>query len=199
MGKPKGLLEFKTGFWLEEQLRRLTECGITRVSVVLGFEYQKYLTVFPKLAIGTRGLTEWKGLKIDVSLNMKPERGPFSSLQTGLLKVCEDPGANSCFILPLDVPAASADVWLALVENLKEGFKVATPRFQGRGGHPVFISKTFADELLNINPESPEARLDLQIAKLSKSEVSQVIVNDPQVIENLNTPEKYSEFLQKYG
>ena len=101
MGEPKGLVLFEGRPWIETQLESL---GPRRVVVVLGHDRERYLEAVPGLARPAGPL--------QVVVNPDPERGPFSSLQVGLSAVARS-SEGAAFVLPLDVPAASAATWAA--------------------------------------------------------------------------------------
>ena len=73
----------------------------------------------------------------------------------------------------------------------KSTFVLVIPRFEGRKGHPVLLRATFVEKLLAVgeklgDEKSSDARLDRQIQKLSKDQVSIVDVDSPEVTMNLN-------------
>lgn len=172
MGRPKGLLEYRGGTWLEAQVKVLQSQGIERVVLVLGADAGAYEAVMARLS------------GVEARLNPDPDRGPFSSLQVGLEGI-----TGSCWVSPLDVP---------IMDDLN-GFSVAlsadedavVPTFEGRGGHPVLLSEPFIQRLLAVDPASPAARLDHQL-RLAKT--IRVPVSDPRVVLNLNTPEAWAAF-----
>src|SRR4051794_40096425 len=90
-GTPKGLRDFRGHAWLEEQLLRFRAAGGTRAIVVVGFSPERYEQMLEKLEV--------PGVAIEVWRNPSPERGPFSSIQCGLLALADAPGA---FVQPID-------------------------------------------------------------------------------------------------
>jgi molybdenum cofactor cytidylyltransferase len=178
MGEPKGLVLFAGRPWIEAQLAALDG---RRVTVVLGHDGARYLEVIPDLA-----------KRAEVVVNPDPDRGPFSSLQVGLAAVRGSAPAP-VFVLPVDVPAASAGVWRALEEALDPGLDAAIPVFEGRGGHPVLLASPFIGRLCSRDPASPEARLDVEL-RLAKAR--RVPTDDPRVRMNLNAPEDWGKLVE---
>ena len=178
MGEPKGLVAFEGHPWIEAQLATL---GGRRVVVVLGHDRRRYLEAIPGLAA-----------RAEVVVNPDPDRGPFSSLQVGLAAVSTSPPVPA-FVLPVDVPAASAPVWDALEEALGPGLDAAIPVFEGRGGHPVLLAPSFIARLMSQDPASPEARLDVA---LRSAKVERVPTSDPHVRLNLNAPEDWGKLVK---
>jgi molybdenum cofactor cytidylyltransferase len=171
MGEPKGLVAFAGRPWIETQLAALAG---RRAVVVLGHDAPRYLEAIPDLA-----------RRFEVVVNPDPDRGPFSSLQVGLAAVRASAPA---FVLPVDVPAASAAVWDALEEALGPEVDAAVPAFEGRGGHPVLLAPPFIARLRGRDPASPGARLDVE---LRSAMACQVPTDDPRVRMNLNAPEDW--------
>jgi len=178
MGEPKGLVLFAGRPWIETQLAALDG---RRVTVVLGHDGPRYLEAIPDLAKRT-----------EVVVNPDPDRGPFSSLQVGLAAVSGS-AEGSIFVLPVDVPAASAAVWRALEEALGPELDAAIPIFEGRGGHPVLLAPPFIARLCGRDPASPDARLDLE---LRSCRARRVPTDDPRVRMNLNAPEDWGKLVK---
>jgi len=177
MGEPKGLVLFEGRPWIETQLAALDG---RRVAVVLGHDGPRYLEAIPDLA-----------RRAEVVVNPDPDRGPFSSLQVGLAAVSAS-AAVPVFVLPVDVPAASAGVWQALEEALGPDDDAAIPVFEGRGGHPVLLAPPFIARLCGQDPASPEARLDVA---LRSANARLVPTGDPRVRMNLNAPEDWGKLV----
>jgi len=175
MGEPKGLVVFAGRPWIEAQLAAL---GGRRAVVVLGHDRRRYLEAIPDLPA-----------RAEVVVNPDPDRGPFSSLQVGLAAVGASPPA-AAFVLPVDVPAASAAVWDALEEALGPGLDAVIPVFEGRGGHPVLLAPPFIAHLCRRDPASPDARLDVE---LRSAKARMVPTGDPRVRLNLNAPEDWGK------
>jgi molybdenum cofactor cytidylyltransferase len=170
MGEPKGLVSFRGRPWLLAQLDAIANAG-GRPVVVLGADRDRYLEELPDLSQRAR-----------LAFNDDPDRGPFSSLQCGLAAATP---AAAVFVLPVDVPAASPDVWRALRGALAGvgGADAAVPELEGRGGHPVLLAPSTA-ALLQARPAT--SRLDVELASLAQ--VLRVPVEDPFVRLNLNAP-----------
>ena len=177
LGEPKGLFAVEGKPWLLHQLDAIARTGLAgRVVVVLGFDAERYLAAIPDLAA-----------RASIVTNPDPDRGPFSSLQCGLAAVAAS--ASPVFVLPVDVPAPSPDVWHALAAALAPATPAAKPIHDGRGGHPVLFTADFARGLLACPPAS---RLDHE---LSRAHVARVPVDDPRVGLNLNEPRDWGKLV----
>jgi CTP:molybdopterin cytidylyltransferase MocA len=186
LGIPKGLVEVKGQLWLELQLEAARVAGVSRAIVVLNRESEPlYLASVPSLRRGTH-----------VVINEDPDRGSFSSLLCGLGVVS---AAAPAFVLPVDVPAAKAEVWSDLAAALRPGVDAAVPLLEGegpgRGGHPVLLGASFIAHLRSLPAEAARtARLDhLLEGRRRLQSVTQVTVRDESVRLNLNTPSDWEK------
>ena len=181
---PKGLISVGKRFWIEQQLASFAEAGGTWVRVVLGFHEALFRGSCPWLTDGW-----FEGLQVEAVSNPAPERGAFSSIKVGLAGREE-----AWFILPIDVPAPEREVWGMLLTALGSHW-VAQPTFEGRGGHPILISKTFVESLRS----SPDlSRLDHKIQALQESKRVRVPVPSAHVLRNLNTLADWSHFIARW-
>jgi CTP:molybdopterin cytidylyltransferase MocA len=168
--------------WLERQLERLAQCGLSRAVVVLGYDLPAHVLAMPWVERALAAPLPLLGLRVEVVWNGAPERGPFSSLACGLARV------GATFVLPVDVPCPGRAVWEALDAA---GALAAVPEREGRGGHPVRLSAAFVDRLRAVPIDAPDARLDVQLRKLAPDEIARVAVDDVRAFTNLNDAEDW--------
>ncbi|MFT4576031.1 MAG: CTP:molybdopterin cytidylyltransferase MocA [Vicingaceae bacterium] len=186
MEEPKGLLKHNNTFWFLSQVE--TFIG-TEVHLGLGYDSQLYFDAIPWLKDAVQTSIIYKGKKIRVVINLSPEFGLFSTLQSVLKQVDTN---QHVFILPVDVP----------LFNKKEQKKLSNqecliviPKYKEKKGHPIKITSEFWQSLLNIDLSDKNARLDYQIKKINPSEISFVEVSDGLCIQNLNTPKDWQAFI----
>lgn len=82
--------------------------------------------------------------------NPQYARGMFTSVKAGLAHV----RAESCFVLPADVPFVPACVYHALIAAAAP---IAVPVFEGTGGHPVLLRASVIPAVLR-EPDSSSLR-----------------------------------------
>lgn len=124
-------------------------------------------------------------------VNPEPERGQFSSLQTGLQEVLNR-GRDAALITLVDRPPVKSTT----IEILDEAFERAirqwkwctVPEFHGNHGHPFLAAREMIEAFLKA-PSSSSAR-DVQEAHQEK--IVYVPVDDPLVTANIDTPEQYA-------
>jgi CTP:molybdopterin cytidylyltransferase MocA len=88
----------------------------------------------------------------------------------------------------VDHPAVSADVIRGLTAAFQESHPpVVIPTHQGKGGHPVLISRQLFEELKSFGPEQGA---DAVIRKYRKA-TEFVEVSDPGILIDVDSPEDY--------
>lgn len=117
--------------------------------------------------------------KIDVKIvfNKDYEKGMFSSIKVGVNSIEED-----FFLIPGDCPFVKADTYKKLLEG-KESIRV--PSYNGKEGHPIYISKIYKKEIL-------EMSLDLNLKVFRDSHKYEIInVEDKNIVNNINYIDNY--------
>jgi CTP:molybdopterin cytidylyltransferase MocA len=188
LGTPKGLVLVHGAPWIERQLERLSECGRTRAIVVFGHAFEEHAAALPWVGAAFARPLPLLGLKVEVARNDAPERGPFSSLASGLSRV---PAGGAAFVLPVDVPCPGQATWDALAAALVPPALAAAPTREGRGGHPVLLGAALIARLRAVPLDAADARLDLQLRALAPGELARVETEDVRAVTNLNTPEDW--------
>jgi len=163
MGGPKALMTVGGEVWWRRQERAIDEAGLRSLWVVSP-EVQGALEREPDAPR-------------DVAL-ADPEAPMFESVIAGVRALAEDP-PEGVFILPVDVPAPGRPA----LESLARTGGVATPRFDGRTGHPLHMPWGWVRERL-LDADPPERRLDRLIGGVAEA----IDVDDRRVLVNLNTP-----------
>jgi molybdenum cofactor cytidylyltransferase len=117
----------------------LLDAGLEWVGVVLGYERERLAE-------------ELAGLEVHVVENPEYAAGMFSSVQRGLRAA--PAGAVACVVALVDQPRVTAGTIRALVEDHRRaGAAVTIPRFEGRTGHPVVLSREVIEATLSAAPD----------------------------------------------
>jgi len=123
--------------------------------------------------------------------NPHPERGQFSSLQTGLRDVLNR-GWDSAMVTLVDRPPASAGTLRKLVNAFSgrdHGVWAVIPEYHGKHGHPILIGREMIEAFLRA-PATSNAR---EVEHANQERISYVTVEDPLVAVNVDTPEDYAK------
>jgi molybdenum cofactor cytidylyltransferase len=172
MGRPKALLPYREGTFLEHliEVTRDPRIGVTRVVLGAGAEVIRAIA------------------KLDPSvvvLNPEWEMGQLSSIRAGLRSL-EGINADGIVLCPVDHPLVSARLVADLVERFYQNKKlIVLPTYNGRRGHPVIFSKALFGELLAA-PEDKGAR---SVVWAHAADVMAIPTDEEGVVLNLNDPD----------
>lgn len=163
MGRAKALLEYRGETFLARLVRMFrVYCGDVLV-----------VTSEDLSAPGARAV-----------LNPAPERGMLSSLQCGLKALPEH--ALAVAFTPVDFPAIEQST----VERIVTGWTgelLRIPRYAGRRGHPILMSRHLVGEFLS-QPAESQAR---EVVRRHENEIVYVDVADPGILTDVDTPADY--------
>jgi molybdenum cofactor cytidylyltransferase len=122
--------------------------------------------------------------------NPEPDRGQFSSLQVGLQEVLNQ-GRDAAIVTLVDRPPVKAATLKALCSAFTQaasGIWAVVPEFNGKHGHPFLLAREMIEAFLKA-PPSATAR---DIERQNLQHVEYVVVDDPLVTLNVDTPEEYA-------
>lgn len=167
MGHPKALSDLGGGARaLERVVATCEAAGLPLPLVVLGEHHDEVRAALAHLD----GRVRWLR-------NRRPEAGRTGSLQRGL----EAASAPTVLVLPIDHPLVAPDTLRRLVAA--PGAWVV-PEQAGRGGHPLKLSGVALAAVQSAPPATPlrdiPAMMGLEVARLP--------VDDPGILQNLDTP-----------
>jgi len=182
MGSPKALLDFRGQPFVVRILEALEALEVKTRVVVVGPDAPR---IRPALA----------GHECLIVENTDVDGGPIASLRVAL-DALHGVQPSAALAWPVDLP----HVRVTTVERLIESFRRApapavVPTFAERRGHPVVWGAALFDELRTSDAATRHgARAVLQA---HVAEITQVAVDDPAVIDDLNTPEDYERLVRE--
>jgi molybdenum cofactor cytidylyltransferase len=118
-------------------------------------------------------------------VNDRLDLGRIHSIRMGLKHI---PESRRCFIHNIDNPFIQPQLLMQLLNSAVDGSYVM-PVYEGRGGHPVLLSKEVIAELVN-NDHLHDFR-----EALKKFKRVEVPCDDPEILLNLNTPGDHRNFI----
>ena len=80
--------------------------------------------------------------------------------------------------------------------HVENGAVITSPRYEGHGGHPLIFSAGLKSELASITEEAEGIR---EVFRRHNDKVTEVMIDDPLVRLDLNTPEDYEKARERYG
>lgn len=175
MGTPKALLKLHGETFLA-RLTRVLGANCDSVTVVLGNHLDQIRPHVPNRA--------------RVVINPDPDRGQLSSLQTALAEIVD----SDIAFIPVDCPAVSEATVAALADAFAHRDPqtlFVIPRIGDKRGHPVFASRSAAQEFLALAPTGKAS----EIVHRHVPHTQYVDVADPGIFADIDTPEAYQRLL----
>jgi CTP:molybdopterin cytidylyltransferase MocA len=177
MGRPKALLEVGAETFLEHALRVMREGGCRTLTLVLACEDGRI-----------EGIARAHDAR--VLFNPDPESEQFVSIQLAVSSLPEDSIAAA--ILPVDCPLVTAAAIEALGRAAAQSRRpIVLPMYNGVGGHPVVVCRSYYEELLAARPA--EGMRSLIIERGHQVEI--VNLADPGVLIDIDTQQEYDRFI----
>ena len=181
MGKPKALLQWEGVTLIDYQSSSLLSGGVTDVVIVLGHE-------------AARIEPHCKMSRVRYVVNSNYRHGKSTSILAGLREV--ESNTTSIMILGVDQPRPPSIIRTVLNWHKTNRSLITSPRYRGRGGHPLVFSALLRPELETITEEHQGIRA---LFKTHPKDIAEVPINDPIVCLDLNTPEEYEKARSRYG
>lgn len=172
MGRPKALLPYREGTFLEHliDVTRHPRIGVTRVVLGAGAEnIQSAARLDPSIVVVN---SEW-------------EKGQLSSICAGIRSL-EGIPTDGIVLCPVDHPLVSARLVSDLVERFyAERKAIVVPTYDSRRGHPVIFSNALYAELL----AAPLDRGARAVVWAHAADVLEVPTDEEGVVLNINDPQ----------
>lgn len=184
MGSPKALLDFLGVPFAVRILEALEALEVKTRVIVLGPDAPR---IQPALA----------GHDCMIVENPEPEAGPIASLRIAL-RALQPLQPSAVLVWPVDLPHVRVTTVERVLETHRRTTAVAViPTFAERRGHPVIWGSALFGELL----ESPAATREGARAVLHnhEREVVSVPVDDPAIIDQVNTPDDYERLVREWN
>jgi molybdenum cofactor cytidylyltransferase len=130
-----------------------------------------------------------------LAINNAPDRGQFSSLQTGLHEVLNR-GRDAAIVTLVDRPPVSDST----IDKLHGAFGSAiarwkwavVPEYNGKHGHPILLAREMIEAFLKA-PATASAR---DVQQQHREQIVYVEIDDPLITVNVNTPDEYAALQQ---
>lgn len=162
-------------------IRTIRKAGVEKIIVVLGHAAET-----------VQAQVDFTGCR--VVLNPRYETGMAGSLIRGIESVA--PAAEGVLIFHADMPTVRAETIRAVIQQAKQGARIAAPIYEAQRGFPVFLHRSCFQELMPTLTGDVGARR--YISKHAE-ELVLVEVDDPGAIRDIDRPEDLREEEEKYG
>lgn len=183
MGSPKALLDFLGLPFVVRILQALEALEVKTRVVVVGPDAPR---IQPVLADHDCMIVE----------NPDPDTGPIASLRNAL-RALQPLQPSAALVWPVDLPHVRVTTVERILETHRRGGEVVVPTFGKRRGHPVIWGSSLFAELL----ESREATREgaRAVLRAHQDDVVSVAVDDPAVIDAINTPDDYERLVREWN
>ena len=181
MGRPKALLPWHGMPLIEYQIASLVAAGVSEVVVVLGHEHE---LIAPQVS----------GDGVRHIVNADYNKGKTTSVRAGLHAV--DAAATDILLLAVDQPRPPEIISQVIGAHTGADALITSPRYLGRGGHPLAFSARLRGELEAISEETQGVR---EVFLAHAADVNEVDIDDPVIRLDINDPEAYEEALRLFG
>ena len=184
MGSPKALLDFLGVPFIVRILEALEALEVKTLVIVLGPDAPR---IQPAIAAHDCMIVE----------NPEPETGPIASLRVAL-RALQPLQPRAVLVWPVDLP----HVRVSTVERVMEAHRhnpgqVVVPTFAERRGHPVIWGSPLFAELLENKAATREGAR--AVLHSHEGQVVTVPVDDPAVIDQVNTPDDYERLVREWN
>jgi molybdenum cofactor cytidylyltransferase len=174
MGRPKALLRAGDRTFIQRILDTLRDGGVPEAVVVVRAGQDEVIAAVAASRFG-RAVP-----------NPRPDEGQLSSLVAGL-DALDRPGVEAALVTLVDVPLVEAStIGLLLARAGASAAPILRAVHRGRHGHPVIFKRALFEPLRRADP-SIGAKAIVRAAR-----VEDVEVDDPGVVEDVDTPEDYA-------
>ena len=181
MGNMKALLPWHGTSLILHQISILRSAGCEETIVVVGHRASDIET-------------ELESRDIVIVRNDSYKTGRTSSIKLGISTASSN--ADGYVLLGVDQPRTSSIISKLLSSHKAEKKIISSPRFKNKGGHPIVLSSSIRNELLDISEDQQGMR---QIFEKYRDSLNEVIFKDPLVRLDINTYEEYEDAISKYG
>jgi molybdenum cofactor cytidylyltransferase len=142
---------------------------------------------------GDEELRAWaRQAGIGVAVNPDPDRGMLSTIQEGVAALGGSAElvrrGGTLLVSPADLPNLKSETVALLLRRMSgAGARLAVPVHRGRRGHPLAIAAALIPEIDALDP-----KIGLrQLRDRHEAELLEVEVEDPGVVQDVDTPENY--------
>lgn len=180
MGAPKALLRVRDTTFLGAILEATKALGLSPRILVVGEGDDKILRAHVLEDVTTLR-------------NAMPDSGPIGSIRVGIRHLLNHP-VDGALVWHVDRPHVRLATVATLMDRYRQGgCAIVVPAHGGRRGHPVLFGRAVFDELLTV-PDALGAR---GVVRADPLRVAAEPVDDPAVLESIDTPEEYEELLRR--
>ncbi len=174
-GAFKPLLKWGKRTVIGECVHQMRNSQLADIFVVLGHRESE---IRPRLA----------GTGVQFAINQDYRKGMLTSVKTGLAML--GPNTDAFLLGLVDQPMIKAELIDRLIDAYTASDKgIALPTYEDKHGHPVIISVSYVDDIMQLNNDA-EGGMRAFI-NAHRNDWLEVPVETPAVLEDIDLPEDY--------
>ena len=191
MGTLKALLDWQGRSLIIHQIVALREAGADEVVVVLGHRADEL-----QARIGANRDVYALG-KVRSVVNDDYARGKTTSIKTGLWAIGPSHNPRAAIVmLNVDQPRSRGIIEKVLGAHRAADKLITIPTCEGKGGHPIVVSRRLYAELSAIDEQTQGMRA---VTERHRENTQRVELGAPELLWDVNTPEQYQAALKAAG
>jgi molybdenum cofactor cytidylyltransferase len=180
MGRPKALLPIDGETFLERIVGALRGTQVGKIIVVIGHD-----------AEGMKRKIDH--LPVEILVNHEYKLGQLSSLHVAIRGLLSDANCDAMLVHLVDHPYIDAELVDRMIEGFyRSGKSVVVPRYQGKRGHPVILSRELFDELLN----APMEQGAKAVVNAHGIDTLVIDAGDDGITIDIDTPDEYNQHVK---
>jgi molybdenum cofactor cytidylyltransferase len=180
MGQPKALLPIDGETFLERIVNALRRAQVGKIIVVIGHNAEEMKR-------------KVEHLPVEILVNHQYKLGQLSSLQVAIRYLLSDQSCDGILVHLVDHPYIDSSLVSRMIEGFNASGKlIAVPRYQGKRGHPVILSRELFTELLNA-PMEQGAKAVVNAHGIDTLEID---ADDEGITIDIDTPDEYSQHVK---
>ena len=190
MGTLKALLDWQGRLLIIHQIVSLREAGADEVIVVLGHRSDEL-----QARIGVNRDVYELG-RVRCVINKDYAQGKTTSIKTGLwaLGPSAEPDA-AILMLNVDQPRSAGIIRQTLAAHRSgDEHLITIPTHQGKGGHPIVVSRQLYSELIAIDEQTQGMRA---VTERHRDSTQRIELGAAELLWDVNTPEQYQAALRE--
>jgi molybdenum cofactor cytidylyltransferase len=180
MGQPKALLPIGDMTFLQRIVAVLKSTRVGKIIVVIGHDAERM-----------KGKIDH--LPVEILVNPQYKLGQLSSLHVAIRVLLSDANCDAMLVHLVDHPYIDAELVDRMIEGFyRSGKSIVVPRYQGKRGHPVILSRKLFDELLS----APIEQGAKAVVNAHREETLEIDADDEGVTIDIDTPDEYRQHVK---
>jgi molybdenum cofactor cytidylyltransferase len=180
MGRPKALLPIGGEVFIERIVRVLQQTCVKKIFVVLGHNAEEMRRRI-------------EHLPVEILINPAYQQGQLSSLQVAVRRVESEAQCDAMLVHLVDHPYIDPHLVDSMIDRFYEtDTLIVVPRFAGKRGHPVILSRRLFPELL----AAPLGEGAKAVVNAHRGETLEIDTADEGITLDIDTPELYRQHVK---